>query len=153
MQQETSLAHSRRAPPAHWTTMAVKARLLGHFYNSCCRFCLDSLCAVWTLYVDNLICTKRGEFDNSPLFFFFFKRKVAASFCFCLYVSGQISMCFWHVDTISLCYLCFGIKIAGFKQCISLFFLPFFFGLYVSGHRFMWFQYVDAVFLWYFVLL
>lgn len=85
MEQETSLAHSRRAPCAHWTTMAVKTRLLGHFYNSCCKFCLDSLCAVWTLYVDNLICTKRGEF---PSFSFFFKKR---SCCLLL----LLPLCLW----------------------------------------------------------
>ncbi len=76
-----------------------------------------------------------------PSFFVFVF--VFAPFCLCLYVSGHRSMCFRHVDALYLWYLCFAVKVAGIKQCIS-----FFFCFYVSGHESMCFWCPDAVFLW-----
>jgi hypothetical protein len=93
-----------------------------------------TLCAVWTAYVDNLICT-----STMPTFCFL----LLPPFAFASYVSGRRSMYFRHVDALYLWYLCFAVKVAGIKQCIS-----FFFCFYVSGHESMCFWCPDAVFLW-----
>jgi hypothetical protein len=97
---------------------------------------------VLTLYVLFELRTLTISFvlRQCPLFVFVF---VFAPFCLCLYVSGHRSMCFRHVDALYLWYLCFAVKVAGIKQCIS-----FFFCFYVSGHESMCFWCPDAVFVW-----